>query len=103
MNSIPWLSDIEGLSGFELSFLILIVIITTLVMGFVTHVITQSFGFGPFLNGILGLIGACCGIYLRYRLFAFYRADDATLTSVMAIAGAFILLFALVLAKSRIL
>jgi uncharacterized membrane protein YeaQ/YmgE (transglycosylase-associated protein family) len=102
MNSIPWLADLKDLSGFELSFLVLIVIIATLATGFVTHVITQSSGFGPFPNGVLALIGACGGIYLRYRLFAAYRGDDVALTIGMAIAGALVLLFALILAKSRI-
>ena len=102
MNSIPWLSDLKDLSGFELSFLVLIVIIATLATGFVTDVITQGSGFGPFLNGILALIGVCGGIYLRYRLFAPYRADDVVLTIGMAIATALVLLFALVLAKNRV-
>jgi uncharacterized membrane protein YeaQ/YmgE (transglycosylase-associated protein family) len=103
MNSIPWLADIKELSGFELSFLVLIVIIATLATGFVIDVITQNHGFGPFLNGILALIGVCAGIYLRYHLFMPYRGDDLVLTIGVAIATAFVLLFALVLAKSRIL
>jgi hypothetical protein len=101
MNSIPWLADIGELSGFELSFLVLIVIIATLATGFVIDVIVQNYGFGPFLNGLLALLGVCAGIYLRYLLFMPYRADDLVLTIGMAIATAFVLLFALGLAKSR--
>jgi uncharacterized membrane protein YeaQ/YmgE (transglycosylase-associated protein family) len=102
MNSIPWLADLKDLSGFELTFLVLIVVIATFATGFVTHVITQSSGFGPIPNGILALVGACGGIYLRYRLFAAYRGDDVALTIGMAIAGALLLLFALILVKSRV-
>ena len=64
---------------------------------------TQRAGFGPIPNGILALIGVCGGIYLRYQLFAHYRADDAIVTIAMAIAGAFVLLLVLILAKSRFL
>ena len=101
MSSIPWLADIKELSGLELSFLALIVVIATLATGFVIDVIVQNYGFGPFLNGIVALIGVCAGIYLRYLLFTPYRADDLVLTIGMAIASAFVLLFALALAKSR--
>ena len=103
MNSIPWFSDLKDLSGVELSFLVVVTIIATLVTGFVIDVIIQGSGLGPFLNGILALIGVCGGIYLRYRFFATYRADDALLTFGIAIATAIILLFVLILAKSRLL
>ena len=103
MNSIPWLSDLEELSGFDLAFFVLVVIIATLAAGFFADAITQRSGFGPIPNGILVLIGVCGGIYLRYRLFASYRADDALLTIGMAIATAIVLLFVLILAKSRLL
>jgi hypothetical protein len=103
MNSIPWFSDLKDLSGVELSFLVVVTIIATLVTGFVIDVIIQGSGLGPFLNGILALIGVCGGIYLRYQLFAPFRADDLVLTIGMAIATAFILIFALVVAKSRLL
>jgi uncharacterized membrane protein YeaQ/YmgE (transglycosylase-associated protein family) len=103
MNSIPWLSDLEELSGFDLAFFVLVVIIVTLAAGFFADAITQRSGFGPIPNGILALIGVCGGIYLRYQLFAPFRADDLVLTIGMAIATAFILIFALVVAKSRLL
>jgi uncharacterized membrane protein YeaQ/YmgE (transglycosylase-associated protein family) len=103
MNSIPWLSDLEELSGFDLAFFVLGVFIVTLAAGFFADAITQRSGFGPIPNGILALIGVCGGIYLRYRFFATYRADDALLTFGIAIATAIILLFVLILAKSRLL
>ena len=102
MNSIPWLSDLRELSGFEFAFFVLALIIGTLVAGFFADAMTQRLGFGPIPNGILALIGACGGVYLRYRWFALYRADDAIVTITMAIAGAFVLLFVLILVKSRI-
>jgi uncharacterized membrane protein YeaQ/YmgE (transglycosylase-associated protein family) len=102
MDSIPWLSDLEELSGFDLGFFVLVVIIATLAAGFFADAMTQRSGFGPIPNGILALIGVCGGIYLRYRLFATYRADDAIVTITMAIAGEFVFLFVLILAKSRL-
>jgi uncharacterized membrane protein YeaQ/YmgE (transglycosylase-associated protein family) len=103
MNSIPWLSDLRQLSGFELTFFALLLIIGILMAGFFADAMTQRAGFGPIPNGILALIGVCGGIYLRYQLFAHYRADDAIVTIAMAIAGAFVLLLVLILAKSRFL
>ncbi|WP_158816378.1 hypothetical protein [Methylocapsa sp. S129] len=102
MNSIPWLANMKDLSGAEFSFLILIVIIAVLATGFVLDVIARGSGFGPFLNGVLALIGVCAGIYLRYRLFAPFRADDLVLTIGFAIGTAFVLFFALGFAKSRL-
>jgi uncharacterized membrane protein YeaQ/YmgE (transglycosylase-associated protein family) len=102
MNSIPWLSDLKELSGFEFAFFVLALIIGTLVAGFFADAMTQRLGFGPIANGILALIGVCGGIYVRYRFLTVFRADDAIVTITMAIAGAFVLLFVLILAKSRI-
>jgi uncharacterized membrane protein YeaQ/YmgE (transglycosylase-associated protein family) len=103
MNSIPWLADVKELSGAEFFFLIVMVVIASLAIGFLIDVIAGNSGFGTLVNGALALIGACTGIYLRYRLFDPFRSDDLGLTIGMAIAGAFVLFFALVLARSRIL
>ena len=102
MNSIPWLADIKELSGAEFFFLIVMVVIGSLAIGFLIDVIAGKSGFGTLVNAALALIGACMGIYLRYHLFAPFRADDLGLTIGMALAGAFVLFFALVLARSRL-
>jgi uncharacterized membrane protein YeaQ/YmgE (transglycosylase-associated protein family) len=103
MNSIPWLADMQDLSSAEWGILIIAVIIGCLALGFVTDLILRDFGLGPAPNGILGLIGVCVGVYLRYRLFAPYRADDLILTIGFAVGCAFVLFFTLGLAKSRAL
>lgn len=102
MHSIPWLTDLQDLSGVEIFFLIVIVIIASLATGFVIEVITRETGFGTFFNAILALAGACGGIYLRYRFLAPYRADDLMLTMGCAMAASFVLLFVAFLAKSRL-
>ena len=103
MNSITWRADIQDLSSVELGFLMLAVIISCIATGFLVDLIMQDLGLGPAPNGIVGLIGVCAGIYLRYRLFAPYRADDLVLTIGFAMGSAFVLFFALGLAKSRAL
>jgi hypothetical protein len=101
MGSIPWLADMQDLSSVELGFLFLAVIVGCMATGFLIDLIMRDLGLGPAPNGIIGLIGVCSGIYLRYRLFAPYRADDVILTIGFAMGCAFILFFALGFAKSR--
>ncbi len=101
MNSIPWLANVQDLSTVEWSFLIVGVIVACLVTGFFIDVIVKELGLGPAPNGILALTGVCAGVYLRYRFFAPYRADDVVLTAGFAIGCAFVLFFALALFKSR--
>jgi uncharacterized membrane protein YeaQ/YmgE (transglycosylase-associated protein family) len=101
MNAIPWLADLQDLSSAEFGFLFLAVIIGCMVTGFIVDLIMRDLGLGPAPNGIIGLIGVCAGIYLRYRFFAPYRADDVILTIGFAMGCAFVLFIALGLAKSR--
>ncbi len=103
MNAIPWLAELEKLSSGELSFIFLMVVVGCLTTGFVLDVIMKDLGLGPAPNGVVALIGAGMGVYLRYRLFAPYRADDAVMTVGFAMACAFLLLIALAVAKSGVL
>lgn len=102
MNSIPWLAALEDFSTMDYVFLAVGVIVACLAIGFIIDLIMRDSGLGPAANGVLAMIGVCVGIYLRYRLFAPYRADDVYLTSGLAIGAAFVLLFMLGLAKSRL-
>jgi uncharacterized membrane protein YeaQ/YmgE (transglycosylase-associated protein family) len=102
MSSIPWLADLQDLSTMELAFLGVVVLIAGFAAGFIVDMIMKDAGLGPAPNGVIVLIGVCAGMYLRYRLFAPYRADDTVLTFGMAIGASFLLLFALGLAKSRL-
>jgi hypothetical protein len=103
LNAIPWLANLEELSGAELSFLVLMVAVACLVVGFVLDVIIRDLGLGPLPNGVFALVGACAGIYLRYRLLAPYRADDVFLTIGFALGTVFLLFLLLGVAKSRVL
>ena len=103
MSAIPWLADLEELSSGEMCFLILMVIVGGMTIGFVVDIIMKDLGLGPAPNGVLALVGGCAGIYLRYRVFAPFRADDASMTIGFAIGSAFLLFIALGLAKSRVL
>jgi hypothetical protein len=101
MSSIPWLADLEYLSSFETVLLVLLVIIGCMAAGFAIDVIMRDLGLGPFPNGILALIGVCAGIYVRYRLFAHYHADDVFLTISFAIAIPIVPFLGFAFAKSR--
>jgi uncharacterized membrane protein YeaQ/YmgE (transglycosylase-associated protein family) len=103
VNAIPWLAELEKQSSGELSLLFLMVVVSCLLMGFVADLIMKDLGLGPAPNGLLASIGACVGIFLRYRLFAPFRADDAVLTVGFAIGCALLLLLALAVAKSGVL
>jgi hypothetical protein len=76
MNSIPWLADMNDLSGAEMSLVGLIAIVASLATGFVIDVIAQRAAFGTFINAVLALAGACGGIYLRYHWLGSSRIDD---------------------------
>jgi hypothetical protein len=102
LSSIPWLADLADLSGAEWSFLVLMVIVACLVAGFVLDVIVKNLGFGPAPNGVLALVGVCAGVYLRYRLFAPYRTDDAFLTVSFSVGTVFFLFLFLGMAKARV-
>ena len=103
MNAIPWLVDLQQLSTAELSFLILMVIVGCIATGFALDAIMKDLGMGPAPNGLLALFGICAGIYVRYRLFAPFRADDVSTTIAFAMGCAVLLLIALGFAKSRAL
>jgi len=103
MNAIPWLADIQDLSGAETFFLILMVIIGGATIGFAVDVIMKDLGLGPAANGVLALSGAFLGVYLRYRVFSPFRVDDTSMTIGFAIGSAILLLLGLAVAKSKVL
>lgn len=102
MSSIPWMTDVNELSAGEFSFLLFMVLVACIIVGFIVHAIVQDAGFGPAPNGVFALVGVCAGIYLRYRLLAPYRADDLVLTIGFALGTAFVLFLTLALLKSRV-
>jgi hypothetical protein len=102
MHSIPWLADLEGLSAFELMLVAFGALMASLAIGFVIDLIMRDAGLGPYADGIIALAGACAGIYLRYRFFASYRADDLYLTVGLVLGTPFLILLALGVAKTRL-
>jgi hypothetical protein len=103
MNSIPWLADMNDLSGAEWSLVCLLAVVASLATGFVIDVIAQRAAFGTFINALLAPAGAFGGIYLRYHWLGPSRYDDIFLIIGSALAGAFALIFTLALLRSRIL
>jgi hypothetical protein len=102
MSSIPWMTSIDDLSSGEFVFLLFMLLVASMIAGFLIHAVMRDAGFGPLLNGAFALIGACAGIYLRYRLLSASRIDDLTLTIGFALGTAFVLFLALGLVKSRV-
>ena len=66
MHTIPWITDIEALSGFELTAVGMMVLVSAWGAGFLADNAMGQFGLGPVINGILALFGAFGGLYLRY-------------------------------------
>jgi len=87
----------------EWSFVILMVVVGCLTTGFSLDVIMKDLALDPAPNGVLAFIGVCAGIYLRYRLFAPFRANDSVMTIGFAMGCAFLLFIGLGVAKSRVL
>jgi hypothetical protein len=96
------MTSVDGLSTGEFLFLLFMLLVASMIAGFIIHAITQDVGFGPILNGALALIGACAGIYLRYRFLSASRADDLALTIGFALGTAFVLFLALGLVRNRV-
>ncbi|HLW92479.1 MAG TPA: hypothetical protein VKS78_14430 [Roseiarcus sp.] len=80
MQTIPWLAEVDSLSGFELTALVMIVLISAWGAGFMVDAAMGRFGLGPFINGILVLFGACFGIYARYAFIVAPADLDVGLT-----------------------
>jgi uncharacterized membrane protein YeaQ/YmgE (transglycosylase-associated protein family) len=101
MSSIPWLADLQDLTPFETAFFVLMIIVACMATGFVVDATMKNLGFGPISNGVVGLIGVCLGIYLRYHWFGGHLADQVFVTIGFAIGSAVLLFLALAFAKSR--
>lgn len=103
MSVIPWLADLEDLSPGEMAFVVLVGFVCCLAAGFILNAILKGLGFGPALNGVLALAGVFGGVYLRYRFFGNFRAEDTTTTILFAMGCAVLMFLALAFLKSRAL
>jgi uncharacterized membrane protein YeaQ/YmgE (transglycosylase-associated protein family) len=102
MSSIPWMSAVDDLSTGEFAFLLFMLLIASMIAGFVIHALMREAGFGPALNSVLAAVGAYAGIYLRYRLLAASRSDDLALTIGFALGTASLMFLALALIRNRV-
>ncbi|HXW20658.1 MAG TPA: hypothetical protein VEK35_09160 [Roseiarcus sp.] len=66
MHTIPWIADIEALSGFELTAVGMMVLVSAWGAGFLADNAMGQAGLGPVINAVVTLIGAFAGLYLRY-------------------------------------
>jgi len=75
------------------------VLIGGFVIGFVTDAVMGDRGFGPWGNGMLAMLGAIVGIYIRNTFFGRMDPGDLIVTGVFAAATATLLLLLLGVAK----
>jgi len=80
MHTIPWITDLEALSGFELTAVGMMILVTAWGAGFLADSAMGQFGLGPVINGVLALLGAFCGLYLRYAYIHAPADLDISLT-----------------------
>jgi|SRR5579862_5726509 hypothetical protein len=95
MQTIPWLAEVDSLSGFELTALAMIVLISAWGVGYMADSAMGRFGLGPFLNGIIVLFGAFLGIYARYAYIVAPADMDLGLTLGFAAGTPMVLLMTL--------
>jgi uncharacterized membrane protein YeaQ/YmgE (transglycosylase-associated protein family) len=102
MNVIPWFADMKELSTVEMTLLLAAIFVGAFFVGIAVDMIMKDTGLGAAPNGIIALIGAFAGVYLRYRLLNPFRADDLILTIGFAIGCAMALFLLLGWAKCQI-
>ncbi len=90
---------LEQYSSEVLLFILLAVLIGGFVIGFVTDTVMGDRGFGPVGNGMLAMLGAVVGIYIRNTFFGRMDPGDLLVTGIFAAATATLLLLLLGVAK----
>lgn len=86
-------------SGSLLLLLALGVCIAGMVTGYITDAVMGDRGFGPFGNGMLTVLGAAVGLYVRHTFFGRMSPGDVATTAIFAAAAATLLLLVLGVAK----
>ena len=69
------------------------------VVGYITDSVMGERGFGPIGNGLLIIMGAFVGIYIRNAYFGLTSPGDMAITAIFAAASATLLLMLLGVAK----
>ena len=93
------LMQLDHYSSDVLIMLVTAIIIVGMVVGYVTDIVMGDRGFGPVGNGLLVVLGAFAGIYLRNAYFGLMEPGDMAVTGIFAAASATLLLMLLGIAK----
>jgi hypothetical protein len=100
MHTIPWLADLEALSGFEMT---AVGIVSAWGAGYLTDNAMGQYGLGPAINAIVTLLGVFAGLYLRYA-YVHTSADlDLSVTLAFATLTPALLLLAIGVLRGRIM
>lgn len=90
---------LDQYSSEMLLFIFLGILIGGFVVGFITDAVMGDRGFGPIGNGMLTMLGAIVGIYIRNTFFGRMDPGDLIVTGIFAAATATLLLLLLGVAK----
>lgn len=90
---------IQYISSDTLMLLALCIIGIGAVIGYITDSVMGERGFGPIGNGMLVILGAFVGIYIRHAFFRDMDPGDVAITGIFAAASATLLLMLLGLVK----
>ncbi len=82
--------------------LLLSVSIGGFVVGYITDAVMGGLGFGPFGNGLLAVLGAMIGVYVRNHFFARMEVGDVFITALFAAMTATLLLLLLGFIKNKV-
>lgn len=98
----PFFQMIDALEGFELVCFWLAVFVAFFLIGFVLDYLMGRQGFGPYVNSVLALIGACLGLYLRYNYFLGYVRYEPYLSFTLLFAAPVALILILSFMRTRV-
>ena len=103
MHTIPWIVDLEALSGFELTAVGMMILVSAWGAGYLADNAMGQFGLGPVLNAIITLLGVVAGLYLRYAYIHTSAELDLSVTLAFAALAPALLLLAIGVFRGRIM
>jgi hypothetical protein len=103
MHTIPWLADLEALSGFEMTAVGMMVLVSAWGAGYLTDNAMGQYGLGPAINAVITLLGVFAGLYLRYAYIHTSADLDLSVTLAFAALTPALLLLAIGVLRGRIM
>jgi hypothetical protein len=103
MHAIPWIVDLEALSGFELTAVGMMILVSAWGAGYLADNAMGQFGLGPVLNAVITLLGVYAGLYLRYAYIHPPADLDLSVTLAFAALTPALLLLAIGVFRGRIM